>query len=376
MSGTTERSVAVNLLWCVPGEVGGSEHYLVRQLVGLATQSSGFALTLYCLPEFVDAHPELADIYAIVTAGIDGAARPTRVTYENTWLARQTRDAALVHHGGGTTPMIGTRPIVLTIHDLQYLTYPGYLSRGKLAYLRAAIPRAVRRADIVAVPTEYVKATVTRKFEVDPDRVVIVPHGVEPSLGADAPSESALRREYGLGEGRVLVFPAITHPHKGHRFLLDVMAEHWDDPDLKLVLLGGAGQVEAEVNEQISNLGLERRVVRTGRVSEAYRDGLVALASALVFPSEYEGFGAPAVEAMALGTPVICSDLPALVEVTGGAGIVLPQDIDAWSDALDQLDTRSGEMVLAGIERAREYTAAKSGAGLREAYLAALGDRS
>jgi glycosyltransferase involved in cell wall biosynthesis len=221
-----------------------------------------------------------------------------------------------------------------------------------------------------------VKATVTRKFEIEPDRVVVVPHGVEPSLGADAPSEFELRSEYGLGGGRVLVFPAITHPHKGHRFLLDVMARHWDDPDLRLVLLGGAGQIDAEVNEQISNLGLERRVVRTGRVPDAHRDGLVALASALVFPSEYEGFGAPVVEAMALGTPVICTDLPALVEVTGGAGLVLPPDIDAWSDVMDQLDTRSDEMILAGQQRAKEYTAAKSGAGLRVAYETALGERS
>jgi glycosyltransferase involved in cell wall biosynthesis len=370
----SDSSVAVNLLWCVPGEVGGSEQYLVRQLLGFAEQSSGFAVTLYCRPKFVEAHPDLADRYAIVTAAIDGAARSTRVAYENTWLARQTKNSALVHHGGGTTPMIGTRPIVLTIHDLQYLTYPDYLSRAKLTYLRAAIPRAVRRADIVAVPTDYVKATVTQAFDIDSERVVVVPHGVEPLLGADAPTESELRSRYGLGDGRVLVFPAITHPHKGHRFLLDVMAKHWDDPDLRLVLLGGAGQIEAEVHEQIANLGLSSRVVRTGRVPDAHRDGLIGLASALVFPSEYEGFGAPVVEAMALGTPVICTDLPALVEVTGGAGLVLPANGDAWADALDQIDSRSGEMILAGRQRAKEYTAAKSGAGLRAAYEAALGN--
>jgi glycosyltransferase involved in cell wall biosynthesis len=370
----SDSSVAVNLLWCVPGEVGGSEQYLVRQLLGFAEQSSGFAVTLYCRPKFVEAHPDLADRYAIVTAAIDGAARSTRVAYENTWLARQTKNSALVHHGGGTTPMTGTRPIVLTIHDLQYLTYPDYLSRAKLTYLRAAIPRAVRRAEIVAVPTDYVKATVTQAFDIDSERVVVVPHGVEPLLGADAPTESELRSRYGLGDGRVLVFPAITHPHKGHRFLLDVMAKHWDDPDLRLVLLGGAGQIEAEVDEQIANLRLSSRVVRTGRVPDAHRDGLIGLASALVFPSEYEGFGAPVVEAMALGTPVICTDLPALVEVTGGAGLVLPANGDAWADALDQIDSRSGEMILAGRQRAKEYTAAKSGAGLRAAYEAALGN--
>jgi glycosyltransferase involved in cell wall biosynthesis len=365
-------AVGVNLLWCVPGRVGGSEQYLVRQLLGLATQPAGFVPTLYCLPAFVDAHPELTALYSVVTAGITGEERPRRVLYEHTWLARRTRGADLVHHGGGTTPMVGKQPIVLTVHDLQYLSHPEYHSPSKLRYLRAAMPRSVRRASVVAVPTEYVRGTVIDAFGVDPERVVVVPHGVEPDLGAHAPSEFDLRRDHGLGSGRVIVFPAITHPHKGHRFLLDVMAQHWDDPDLRLVLLGGAGSVDAEVTEQIEQLGLTNRVVRPGRVPDGHRDGLIALASALVFPSQYEGFGAPVVEAMALGTPVICSDQPALTEVVGDAGLVLPCDTDAWADALDVLDARAPSMISAGRKRAAEFTAERSGAGLAAAYRAAL----
>lgn len=375
MIGAKSRSVAVNLLWCVPGQVGGSEQYLVRQLLGLAALESNFEVTLYCLPKFVDAHPELSEIYQIVTAGISGTTRASRIAFENTWLARQTTGADLVHHGGGTAPMVGARPIVLTIHDLQYLTYPGYVSPTKLRYLKAMVPMAVRRAEIVAVPSDYVRGTVVDSFDIDADRVVVVPHGVEPSLGLNAPSEAELRDEYSLGDGQVLVFPAITHPHKGHSFLLDVMAEHWTDPDLRLVLLGGTGQVENEINEQIGRLGLDGRLVRPGRVSDAHRDGLIALASALVFPSEYEGFGAPVVEAMALGTPVICSDQPALVEVTDGAALALRLDSEVWAGALDQLDVRSGEMIAAGRERAKAYTSAKSGAGLIAAYEAALASR-
>src|SRR6478752_1182814 len=135
----SETTVAVNLLWCVPGDVGGSEEYLVRQLIGLADQPAGFVPTLYCLPAFVDAHPELATVYPMVAAGITGRERPRRVLAENTWLARRTRSADLVHHGGGTVPTIGSGPIVLTIHDLQYLTYPEYLTATKLRYLKAAI---------------------------------------------------------------------------------------------------------------------------------------------------------------------------------------------------------------------------------------------
>ncbi|HSL75158.1 MAG TPA: glycosyltransferase family 1 protein [Ilumatobacteraceae bacterium] len=365
-------AVAVNLLWCVPGDVGGSEQYLVRQLLGLAAQPAEFLPTLYCLPAFVDAHPELAELYPMVAAGITGDERPRRILAEHTWLRRRTRGAELVHHGGGTAPVGTRRPMVLTIHDLQYLTYPDYLSGRKRRYLSWAIPRSVRSAAVVAVPTEYVRRTVVDAFGTDPDRVVVVPHGIESTLGAAAPSEFELRRDHGLGSGRVLVFPAITHPHKGHRFLLEVMARHWKDPDLRLVLLGGAGSAESEVDAAVRRLGLERRVVRPGRVSDAARDGLIALADALVFPSEYEGFGAPVVEAMALGTPVVCSDQPALAEVVGDAGLVLPRNIDAWADALDVVDRRAPEMRTAGHRRAASFTAERSGAGLAAAYRSAL----
>jgi len=205
-------------------------------------------------------------------------------------------------------------------------------------------------------------------YGTDPDRVVVVPHGVDATLGRDAPSAGDLRDRYGLGDGPVVVYPAITHPHKNHRFLLELMATHWTDPDLHLVLLGGRGFADDEVASTVARLGLGRRVIRPGRVPDSHRDGLLSLADALVFPSEYEGFGAPAVEAMALGTPVICSDQPALAEVVGDAGLVLPLDAEAWADALDVVRGRADELRAAGHERARSFTIERSGAAIAAAY--------
>jgi glycosyltransferase involved in cell wall biosynthesis len=324
------------------------------------------------LASFVDAHPELAQLYPMEAAAISGTSRPRRVVAEHSWLRRRTRDADIVHHGGGTVPMVGRRPIVLTIHDLQYLTHPEYLSPTKRRYLERAIPRSVGRAAVVAVPTEYVRRTVVDAYDVDPDRVVVVPHGVESSLGADAPSADDLRRKYGLGSGPLVVYPAITHPHKNHRFLLRLLAEYWTDPDIRLVMLGGRGAAEADVVADIHRLALEGRVVRPGRVSDADRDGLVAAADVLVFPSEYEGFGAPAVEAMALGTPVVCSDQPALAEVVGDAGLVLPLELDAWAGALELVAARAEALRAAGRTRARAFTTERSGAALAAAYELAL----
>lgn len=372
-AGTSTIDVAVNLLWCVPGEVGGSEEYLVRQLIGLAAQPSNIATTAYCLPSFVAAHPELERLIPMVPARIDGEDRKRRIVAEHTWLARATRSADVVHHGGGTTPLIGGRPIVLTIHDLQYETYPDYTSASKLRYLRAMMPRSVARASVVAVPTEYVRSTVIDRFDVDPERVVVVRHGVEPDIGRGARTDDELREAYELGTGRVLVLPAITHPHKGHEFLLEVMAAHWDDPDLRLVLLGGRGLADGDVERAIVRLGLGDRVIRPGRVSADDRDGLIRLAHALVFPSQYEGFGAPVVEAMALGTPVVCSDQAALVEVVADAGLVLPLNRDAWAGALEHVETEREAMCRAGQRRSADFTALESGVGLARAYHLAAG---
>jgi glycosyltransferase involved in cell wall biosynthesis len=373
---TAAVPVAVNLLWCRPGRVGGSEEYLVRQLLGLAdlvtVGEQPFAVTAYAPAGFAAAHPELRPPIDLVEGPRWAVRRPARVAAEHSWLAGQTRRAALVHHGGGTAPRVGTRPFVLTVHDLQFLTYPEYVHPVKLRYLRRAVRSSVRRAAVTAVPSEYVRRSVLDAYGTDPARVVVVPHGFEPpeSDGAVPASRAAVvRARYGLGDERYLVLPAITHPHKGHRFLLDVLAR---TTGLRLVLLGGRGAADADVEAAIGSLGLASRVVRLGRVPDADRDAIVADAEALVFPSEYEGFGAPVLEAMALGTPVICSDRTSLPEVAGDAALVTPLDADAWLGALDALPSRRAELIAAGRARAATFTLRRSAEALSAAYRLAL----
>ena len=365
-------AVALNALWCVPGQVGGSEEYTVRQVLGLAEIAAPVDLTVYAPSGWGAAHPDVTALVRVVEAPIDGRSRPRRVLTERTWLARRTRNAALVHHGGGTLPGRPRTRTVLTVHDLQWLTYPEYVSGLKLRYLRATVPQSVRRADVVAVPSAYVRSSVVDAYGVDPDRVVVVPHGIETTLGSDATPPDVLRERYGLGDGPVLVFPAITHPHKNHVFLLEMMARHWTDPDLRLVLTGGTGLGEARVAATIDVFGLDDRVVRPGRVSAADRDGLIAMADAVVFPSQYEGFGAPVLEAMVLGTPVVSSDRACLPDVVGDAGIVLPLDHDAWADVPALVAARRDDLVAAGRRRAESFSAARSGEALAAAYRLAL----
>lgn len=364
-SGSNHR-IAVNMTWCRPGRVGGSEEYLCRQLIGLPEE--GFDVTIYAPLGFSKVHADVASRHRIIEMNHDAESRARRILSESTWLYGRTGSADLVHHGGGTVPIARRSPVLLTIHDLQYLEYPEYFGRVRLAYLRWAMPRAVRSADLIAVPTQFVRRTVVDAFGSDEDDVVVVPHGVEPTLGVHATDENELRSRYQLGDSPIVVYPAVTHPHKGHEFILDVHRRFWANENVTLVLFGGKGDADAAIRAILSNPKLSHGVRHLGRVPTQDRDGLIKMARALVFPSRYEGFGAPVLEAMALGTPVIASDRACLPEVVADAGLVLPLDAQAWESALDIVERRHGELIARGLQRSRSFTSTISGRALASAY--------
>ena len=368
--------IGVNLLWLRPGVVGGSEEYFVRQLLGLAEIGAehDFDVTVFALPALRAAHPDVAAAFDVVAAPVSGDSRPRRVVCEATWLAAQARarGLALVHHGGGTVPArTGGVPAVLTVHDLQVLAFPEFFSPLKRTYLRAALPRSVRRAAAICVPSAFVAGTVRDAFAVDAHRLTVVPHGLRPSGGPPTPT-AVLREKYGLPE-RFVVYPAITHPHKDHVTLLRALARL---DGVGEVLLGGRGRADGEVGAAIEHLGLAGRVVRPGRISDADRDGCYRAALALAFPSRYEGFGAPVLEAMALGCPVVAADATALPEVVGDAGLlVAPGNVDAWAEALTNVAADPAlrdRLADAGRRRAAVMTAAHSAHALVSAYRSAL----
>lgn len=369
--------VAVNLLWLRPGLVGGSEEYLTRMLG--AFDDPDVELTLFTQRAFAAAHPELAERHRTHRlAGVLGH-QALRVTAEHSWLAAHERRFDVVHHAGSTAPFttrVTARRHVVTFHDLQFLTFPEFFRRPRRAYLRAVTPPAARHATVVTVPSAYVRDRVREVFGVPDDRVVVVPHGLDPALGRRATTEPDVRARYRL-PGPYVVYPAITHPHKNHVTLLEAMAVlRASRPDLRLVLTGGVGHAEPGVRAAIDRLGLGSVVVRTGRVPPDDRDGLLGHAAALAFPSRYEGFGAPVLEAMRLGCPVVAASSTALPEVVGDAGVLVdPLDPEAWASALADLvegGPAADALRAAGRARAASYTAARSAAALAGAYRRAV----
>lgn len=368
-------SIGINLLWMVPGEVGGSEESTlasVRALVDLAEMP--FDLRLFVLESFGQAHPDVvADLPAEVLP-ISGRARWARIVAETSWLAARSRGLDLMHHAGGTAPPIRGAAYVLTLHDIQPLEARATHGLLKRAYLGSAIPASVRHARMTVVPSEFVRQSVLSRLEVDASQVVVVPHGV--NVRAERTPANVLRERYRL-DGPVVLYPAITYPHKNHVVLIDAFAEvvrrH---PDALLVLSGGRGGEEDRLREKIDRLGLRDRVRRTGRISAADVAGLYEAASVVAVPSRYEGFGLPAAEAMAYGAPLVASAATALPEVIGDAGVlVAPEDVHGWATAIISLlddEAERSRLGALGLARARRYTWAANASALVDVYRRAL----
>ncbi|MCB9373783.1 MAG: glycosyltransferase [Microthrixaceae bacterium] len=214
--------------------------------------------------------------------------------------------------------------------------------------------------------------SVIELLDADPDDVVVVPHGVAPTPAPGTP-EDVVRARFDLGDRPFFVFPAITYPHKNHLLLVRALPAV---PDAVLVLTGGAAQMEdgsgPRPRRSASPTGCS-----PGRVPCADLDGLLGAATALVFPSMFEGFGAPVLEAMSRGCPVVASDVTALPEVVGDAGILLPpEEPEEWSRVMLELvhnPDRRGDLAARGRARAAEFPWGRSATALRGAYGRALG---
>jgi alpha-1,3-rhamnosyl/mannosyltransferase len=287
-----------------------------------------------------------------------------------------------VHHAGGVIPVVRYSRNVLTIHDLQYLYYPEYFARTKLAYLTAMVPRSAEAARLVFTPSEFSRRTVIERLGIDPNIVIVVPHGI--STRSEPEGRTDVRERYGI-QGRYFLYPAATHPHKNHLVLIDAFARVLEThPEVTLVLTGAKGSTQwgtarstaGGIAEEVRARGISERVRPLGFVPARDLDALYRDAVALTFPSRFEGFGAPILEAWTRGCPVIAADATALPEVVGDAGYLLsPDNPEQWANAMwDLLEDEDLRLIYAraGADRVKLFTWARSADVLEDSYRHAL----
>ncbi|MDD1680791.1 MAG: glycosyltransferase family 4 protein [Methanoregula sp.] len=255
-----------------------------------------------------------------------------------------------------TAPFLRTGPVVLTCHDLIPWTYYHIRTPTWKANVRS-----IRQIEHIIAISEYTKKELVDHLEIPEGRIHVIPNGIDHQKFH--PVADPVRPEYLKPEDRVLLYVGFDERRKNLGVVLQALADlSREFPGVKLVKAGGLGgsRYRDACISEIKRLGLEKQVIFTGRITDTELVSLYNSADALVFPSLMEGFGLPALEAMACGCPVIASDRTAIPEVVGDAGILLdPEDPEAWCTALsrvlDEPATRE-EMKQKSLRRAALFS--------------------
>jgi len=327
--------VAVSLLTLVPGELGGSETY-ARELLRALRRTSELELRVLAPPVAPDAGEGLPTT-VVSSYGVARTPRERLLAMTRGAVRRRDVGADAVHYPLTVALPRVTVPTVTTLHDVQHLDLARLFSRGERAWRAVAWHRSVRAAARVIVLSGFVRDRAVARLALDPAAIRVVPSGVDHDRFRPGDAE---REPF-------LLYPARPWPHKNHELLFRAFAQvRRERPELRLVLTGGGdfGRVPESVDVR-------------GRVDKEELARLYRTASALVFPSLYEGFGQPPLEAMASGCPVACSDAGALPEVVGDAARLFdPRDPDAVAAAVRDVLDAPGEWRERGLARAARFS--------------------
>lgn len=264
---------------------------------------------------------------------------------------------------------------MLTVHDLTFLLHPACFAPSLRRYLSQAVPRSLRRADLVLADSHATRSDVIRLLHVPPERCVVVYPGVSPRFCPLPASElEPVRQQLDLPPSFFL-FVGTLEPRKNLVRLLEALAllapggEGPDTADEPLVVVGRKGWLYEEVFATIQRLRLEPRVHMLDFVDDEMLPSVYNLSRVFVYPSLYEGFGLPVAEALACGTPVVTSAVASLPEVAGDAAVLVnPHTSEAIAAGIIQARREQERLRRAGPEQARRFTWEQSARSLREYY--------
>jgi glycosyltransferase involved in cell wall biosynthesis len=265
-------------------------------------------------------------------------------------------EADVIHTPTLLVPPRGRQPLVVTVLDLSILLFPQHHGRWWRAVARLGLDRAVREADALIAISQHTANDLVRLTGVARERVHVIPLAADPRF---APvHDLTVPARYGIG-APYLLYLGTLEPRKNLTALLHAFARS-NGGDTKLVLAGAKGWMFEEIFNTVTKLGIASRVVFPGFVEEADLPALLNGATAFVYPSEYEGFGLPVLEAMSCGAPVITTNVSSLPEVAGDAGLLVPPgDVEALYGALRRVlsePTLREEMKHKGLERAAQFS--------------------
>ena len=293
------------------------------------------------------------------------ASRLPRMVWLQTLAPRMLKrlGADVVHFTNGMVPLASAVPTVVTIHDMSLTLYPRYHPPRRVLLNRPLVDLAARRADAIITVSESAKRDIVNVYGLDPQRVHVVHEAAAPSFRPvrDEQLLAQVRERYGLAE-RFILYVGTIEPRKNLPKLIEGFAKRRRSGDLphQLVCAGPYGWLSRDIDDLIQGLQVQDAIRFTGYVPFDDLAALYTMAEMFVFPSLYEGFGLPVVEAMACGTPVITGQVAALVEI-GGGSVEHVDSLDAESlglamVALARNPERRKELSRLGQQRARTFS--------------------
>lgn len=355
-AGRTLR-IGVNALYLIPGGVGGTEIFLRSLLAALARIDDRNEYFLFTnLETGARLAPEGSHFHH-VTQPVRAVVRPWRIVWEQTGLpaAAWRFRLDILFNPGFTAPRLAPCPTVTVFHDLQHLRHPEYFRWFDRPAWRLLLAQAARSSTALVAVSEATRADLLRYYPIPGSRVTVIPHGVDERMFEIA-AERARRRPEPL-----VLCVSTLHPHKNLLRLIDVFARlRRHRPELRLVIAGVRGFQTAAIEERIVRLGLEEAVEITGWISREALYELYRRALCSVYPSTFEGFGLPVLEAMAAGVPTACSAIEPLREIAEGWALLFdPHDEREMEDALIRLledELLRNRLAGQGPGRARAYS--------------------
>jgi glycosyltransferase involved in cell wall biosynthesis len=373
--------VGLNLIFLVPGETGGME-VAARELIPalLADAPAGMRFTAFINREAAAAGDgPWGELLPAVTVPVRARDRVQWVLGEQALLPRlAAREGVdLVHSLASTAPLWGRFRRVLTVHDLIYARFPEAHSGIRDKGMRVLVPWSVRRSDLVIADSQSTRNDLVELLGLASDQIDVVPLGLGAVRRAVPLSEHDVRARLDLGERPVVLSLSAKRPHKNLLALIGALARIASEERPVLVLPGYPTAHEGELRQRARVLGVEEDVRFPGWVSTAELEGLWSLAQAFVFPSLYEGFGLPVLEAMARGVPVVCSSASSLPEVAGDAALMFdPNDESEIAGALRRILSDAGlreRLRTLGRDQAERFSWERSARLTLESYARALG---
>lgn len=269
-------------------------------------------------------------------------------------------------------PTLKNTRTITTIHDLTYIRFPEYVESKNRAFLEKTVPHSIKASSMIITLSEASKKDLIDEFGLSPDDIRIVPPGVDPSNFKNAELNQKQRQKYKI-PGEYLLYLGTIEPRKN----IDGIIRSYSLLSAKtqcrfaLVLAGGSGWHDQDIQQQIRDYEGPGSIILPGYIDAADIASIYSGARAFVFPSHYEGFGMPVLEAMASGTPVITANNSSLPQAAGDAAILVDsRNIDELSQAMERItadDKLCAELVAKGYEHVKLFSWSKSAQQLEEA---------